>query len=206
LSLIRASLLIAIPGCVGEGAAGTDYCYQPRNDTLRLRSIDCHPDDPCEICQGACETDLDCDTGLSCFLRTDSTPVPGCEGAGVDGRDYCYETPKNATNEDTDAITTDADVTDDDATATADDDATDDDATATADGDATATTDGLLTLTLRPSECNRTQPCAMCEGLCRKDGDCEEGLQCFRRPDLTPGTWSSTNHILCGKVVLPLGG
>lgn len=33
----------------------------------------------------------DCDGNLKCFQRGGLQPVPGCDGAGTAGRDYCYE-------------------------------------------------------------------------------------------------------------------
>merc|ERR1719503_473706 len=41
------------------------------------------------LCQGDCDTDSDCNGGLVCYHRDDSSPVPGCSGTGVDQMDYC---------------------------------------------------------------------------------------------------------------------
>lgn len=53
---------------------------------------------PLGECQGDCDSDDDCATGLKCFLRDDTTPIPGCEGETDDTRnaDFCYrdQTPK----------------------------------------------------------------------------------------------------------------
>lgn len=46
---------------------------------------------PHDICEGDCDKDSDCKRGLSCFKRSDKSKVPGCEGSGKSGRDYCYK-------------------------------------------------------------------------------------------------------------------
>ena len=43
-------------------------------------------------CQGDCDNDDDCQTGLECFQRGGYEAVPGCSGQGKKGWDYCYET------------------------------------------------------------------------------------------------------------------
>ena len=65
---------------------------------MRLRSVDCSEERPCDACQGACSNNNDCGDGLSCFLRPDNTPVPGCKGSGIAGRNYCFETPEPENN------------------------------------------------------------------------------------------------------------
>ena len=52
---------------------------------------------PCQICEGDCETDLDCDEGLACFIRDSKTPgeklqVPGCSDnpRHLFAKDFCY--------------------------------------------------------------------------------------------------------------------
>merc|ERR1712173_228104 len=41
-------------------------------------------------CQGECDNDSHCASGLACFQRTGLTPVPGCAGVGETDFDYCY--------------------------------------------------------------------------------------------------------------------
>ena len=41
-----------IPGCGGAGRRGYDYCYEPSDLTLRLRSPFCTKQNPCDLCQG----------------------------------------------------------------------------------------------------------------------------------------------------------
>lgn len=45
---------------------------------------------PLGICQGDCDSDSDCGDGLLCFNRNGFDQVPGCEGRGSSGWDYCY--------------------------------------------------------------------------------------------------------------------
>ena len=40
-------------------------------------------------CQGDCDNDDDCQTGLECFQRGGYDAVPGCGGTGVRDWDYC---------------------------------------------------------------------------------------------------------------------
>lgn len=70
--------------------AGTDYCYVPRSNTLRIRSVSCSPEQPCDQCEGSCQNEEECSDGLTCFLRPDTSPVPNCDGTGISGRNYCF--------------------------------------------------------------------------------------------------------------------
>ena len=54
---------------------------------------------PLHVCRGDCDGDSDCDGSLICFKRDGVTPVPGCSGAGVSAKDYCYDpNAENPTN------------------------------------------------------------------------------------------------------------
>ena len=54
----------------------------------------CKPNQPCTACQGDCDADGDCATGLKCFVRSASShTVPGCAGPYIKSsahHDYCY--------------------------------------------------------------------------------------------------------------------
>lgn len=53
----------------------------------------CSEDSPCGRCEGDCDKDSDCMTGLRCFQRDGYEKTPGCERGGfgdVYGFDYCY--------------------------------------------------------------------------------------------------------------------
>ena len=43
------------------------------------------------LCQGDCDRDSDCFGYLRCFQRSGFTSVPGCDGTGISGNDYCYD-------------------------------------------------------------------------------------------------------------------
>eukprot|EP00980_Cylindrotheca_fusiformis_P021305 scaffold8211_cov117-Cylindrotheca_fusiformis.AAC.1 len=48
---------------------------------------------PLSLCQGDCDSDVDCRNGLQCFQRNGGTDVPGCSGGRWDNSatDYCIE-------------------------------------------------------------------------------------------------------------------
>ena len=78
----------SVPGCSGTGVSGDDYCaYRPANylfyvgDGLDPGSLG--------LCEGDCDADIDCAVGLICDQRSGVTPVPGCDGTGRQGSDYC---------------------------------------------------------------------------------------------------------------------
>jgi hypothetical protein len=45
---------------------------------------------PLGECQGDCDTDAECQSGLVCFQRTADEAVPGCTGTARTGIDFCY--------------------------------------------------------------------------------------------------------------------
>ena len=50
------------------------------------------------MCEGDCDKDSDCETGMKCFQRSNKTPVPGCASGGSDDwthADYCIKKYKN---------------------------------------------------------------------------------------------------------------
>lgn len=44
---------------------------------------------PLKMCQGDCDRNNQCEGDLVCYQRYDDRPVPGCQGIGTSGRDYC---------------------------------------------------------------------------------------------------------------------
>ena len=78
-----------VPGCLGAGAIGYDYCYAPELTKGVDGAGGCGAG-KCDVCMGDCDTDADCKSGLSCFQRSGSETVPGCRGAGAYAYDYCY--------------------------------------------------------------------------------------------------------------------
>jgi len=50
-------------------------------------------DFPLGECQGDCDGDDECKGSLICLLRSNDEPVPGCNGKGITGTDYCFQRP-----------------------------------------------------------------------------------------------------------------
>ena len=74
-----------VPGCLGSGKSGWDYC-------VAIKSLDSSRGNGKTgygMCQGDCDKDSDCSGGLTCFQRDGYEPVPGCSGLGKKGWDYC---------------------------------------------------------------------------------------------------------------------
>ena len=116
----------SVPGCSGTGVSGKDYCYA---EPVLEHIGDCSSSSPCGICQGDCDGDVHCGSGLKCFKRSGTESVPGCSGAGVSGKDYCYAEP------------------------------------------------ALQYI----GDCSSSSPCGLCQGDCDGDSHCGSGLKCFQR-------------------------
>jgi hypothetical protein len=100
----------------GEGdLPGMDYCYSPFppatttaatttittimvttsttmvEETNTMGNLDfareCTESEPCGVCEGDCDNDMQCGDGLKCFSRVKGSVdlVPGCLGLGIDG-------------------------------------------------------------------------------------------------------------------------
>lgn len=54
------------------------------------------PDGKLAACEGDCDKDSGCADGLKCYQRNGYTLVPGCDGIGIEGHDYCYDPKKQA--------------------------------------------------------------------------------------------------------------
>jgi len=84
-------------GCTGHETHKTnDYCYgRPHENYLWSVGNDGVPANsfPMNACEGDCDDDSDCAGDLECFKRgiRSHEPVPGCEGRGSGGEDYCYD-------------------------------------------------------------------------------------------------------------------
>eukprot|EP00339_Tiarina_fusa_P022745 CAMPEP_0117025880 /NCGR_PEP_ID=MMETSP0472-20121206/19074_1 /TAXON_ID=693140 ORGANISM="Tiarina fusus, Strain LIS" /NCGR_SAMPLE_ID=MMETSP0472 /ASSEMBLY_ACC=CAM_ASM_000603 /LENGTH=372 /DNA_ID=CAMNT_0004732719 /DNA_START=163 /DNA_END=1281 /DNA_ORIENTATION=+ len=46
---------------------------------------------PLGECEGDCDSDSDCASGLKCFMRDNFDPVPGCNGFDASRTDYCVK-------------------------------------------------------------------------------------------------------------------
>jgi len=89
----------AIPGCQGDPASlgNWSYCIErPSQNYLAIVYDNAEVADqgiyPLGLCEGDCDTNDDCAEGLTCFQREGYEAVPGCEGIGDEGFDYCIET------------------------------------------------------------------------------------------------------------------
>lgn len=85
-----------VPGCDGDGTAGTDYCYDHflGYGTLSIAGDNGIPTSafPLSVCEGDCDVDSDCGAGLYCYQRgRNSVFVPGCDGTPSGSKDYCID-------------------------------------------------------------------------------------------------------------------
>lgn len=173
-----------VPGCVGEGMAGRDYCYRAEANSLRPRLPECSVDSPCDICQGDCDNDDECAAGLSCSIRGagELTPVFGCSGLGIAGLDYCYNA--SAVNSVVgETLGIDSDEPEELDTSDREDE-TADTTTALVELDDSEEESDVVELVIRDSKCSKRSPCAKCEGECKNDYECESRLSCMRREGL----------------------
>ena len=85
-----------VPGCALSGyAESSDYCFDPiQGGTPVVDKGDsgCSSSNVCTACEGDCDDDSDCGSGLKCFQRVaTSDAVPGCSAGYVSSNhDYCY--------------------------------------------------------------------------------------------------------------------
>ena len=89
LNCFRRSALEPVPGCTGTGKRGVNYCYIPPPGRLVVK--DKGPNPSLEKCEGHCLENSDCVGELKCFLRMYMQEVPGCDGLGAIGTNYCYD-------------------------------------------------------------------------------------------------------------------
>ena len=115
----------------------------------------------CGRCEGDCDSDNDCQTGLICFKRSGAESVPGCLAAGGDrdvtGKGYCI----NPTDIGQTPIPT-----------------------AMPTPQISEWKGGPYEYSLRyhsVQSCNSTYPCGKCTGWCSSNTDCASGLSCFTR-------------------------
>eukprot|EP00581_Thalassiosira_minuscula_P028023 CAMPEP_0183753568 /NCGR_PEP_ID=MMETSP0739-20130205/3024_1 /TAXON_ID=385413 /ORGANISM="Thalassiosira miniscula, Strain CCMP1093" /LENGTH=623 /DNA_ID=CAMNT_0025990075 /DNA_START=110 /DNA_END=1981 /DNA_ORIENTATION=- len=79
-------------GCTGEDDSGDDFCVvRPSETYLAYVGMDGYPEYkfPLGLCEGHCRKHGNCGDGLKCFRRRYFDPVPGCDGAGTRGKNYC---------------------------------------------------------------------------------------------------------------------
>ena len=80
-----------VPGCSGTAVDTEDYCVNPwLPNQLIIMGDEDEGYFPLGRCEGDCDSDSDCAEGLTCFQRDGKEAVPGCNGEGDSGSDYCY--------------------------------------------------------------------------------------------------------------------
>jgi len=92
-----------VPGCAWADGSdlirneNDDYCFQPTQENGVINYVgECGAGNGylCGLCEGDCDTDADCEDGLSCMSRDNIEPVVGCSGDGgqrdVWGKDVCF--------------------------------------------------------------------------------------------------------------------
>jgi beta-lactamase superfamily II metal-dependent hydrolase len=86
-----------VPGCAGRGISGKDYCYTAASSGDRATAYIGNNGSPGSAfplgeCQGDCDNDSECKTGLECFQRDGGESVPGCSGGSSDNSntDFCH--------------------------------------------------------------------------------------------------------------------
>ena len=83
---MRSALALAAIATITNGAYNTPFDNTPGLDGTNLG-----------ICQGDCDTNANCKTGLACFHRENSTanaPIQGCSGTSKASWDYCIRDPR----------------------------------------------------------------------------------------------------------------
>lgn len=83
-----------VPGCVGVPDSSIDYCYDPVALGIVLTlTVLSDADDGLGECEGLCEEDEDCASGLICWENNSSSvlSVPGCLGTASDEERFCID-------------------------------------------------------------------------------------------------------------------
>ena len=58
------------------------FCYDPFG-LHNLGGTGCTPTKKCRVCQGDCDADVDCQTGLHCLQRNGVQVIHGCRTGGA---------------------------------------------------------------------------------------------------------------------------
>mmetsp|Transcript_37708 Transcript_37708/g.91757 ORF Transcript_37708/g.91757 Transcript_37708/m.91757 type:complete len:656 (-) Transcript_37708:53-2020(-) len=80
--------------CSGTPLPTEDYCVSRPTPNFLIYKYNNHipktvENFPLAVCVGDCDDDSECGEGLRCFQRSGDEPVPGCDGPGISGVDYC---------------------------------------------------------------------------------------------------------------------
>ena len=80
------------PSGVYADVEGNDYCVRKPSFNAVLKYKGVNPTGKLQQCEGDCDSDAECASGLACFQRDSSELVPGCRKGGSgdsSGTDYC---------------------------------------------------------------------------------------------------------------------
>jgi len=189
---------------------------EPNNQPKSLQDLGNTPGKTLAKCQGDCDADSDCGSGLKCFHRSSSKAlVPGCNAGGkgdVPTHDYCYEAelPLVLQNLGDSGCSKSNKCGACQGDCDSDDDCTNNGNTqlfcfqrsksdelvpgCTAGGKGDIPTHDYCyartATSLQNKGDNPKEKLAACHGDCDKDSDCESGLKCFHRSSskaLVPG-------------------
>jgi len=160
----------------------------------------------CGMCEGDCDSDNDCGTGLKCHQRSGYAQVPGCRKGGsgdVRNYDFCYN-PKNINNKGNSGCTGSRKCMACEGDCDRDSDCFNGlkckqrsqrnvEITGCKNGGPghydfcyQPTSGGKLALVNKGgSGCTNGNKCQECEGDCDRDSDCMPGLKCFQRSGYT---------------------
>jgi hypothetical protein len=73
-----------------------DEPEQQHRQLLSLKNLGAEPPTPLQRCEGDCDSDSDCASGLKCLQRNGGEKVPGCNGNDNSRTDYCYASSSGA--------------------------------------------------------------------------------------------------------------
>ena len=107
-----------VPGSAGRDTSNNDFCVDPADVGAPTGSPPTTPTAPAPtpsptgsrtslfsyggspptsvlplgVCEGDCDSDADCRSGLMCLQRgVNAGPVPGCNGVDNEATDYCFD-------------------------------------------------------------------------------------------------------------------
>jgi len=187
----------------GTDASNSETASELTSLKQRPSGSDCSSSNPCNICEGDCDQDEDCQGDFKCLMRSSSESVPGCFGHGISGIDYCFKssTSGGTNTGGTGTVTSTGGTGETTGTVTSTGGTGANTGTVTS-TEGTGATTGTSTKALAVVGCTSTKPCNMCEGDCDTDDDCAGVLVCHQKDGLgtvlgCEGT-SSSRTDFCG--------
>jgi len=170
-----------VPGCSGNDMSLTDWCIvgtRNEDDPLPLLKPvkDCSEKEPCGRCEGRCQNSDECEGDLVCFEKDEGLPgvdaVPGCLGHDLSKSDWC--TTSEAISKASQSPSFEPSSAP---------------SLLPSSSPSEMPTDLEVIPLVKPSrkDCGPSNPCGRCEGHCKRDTDCEEGLICFYKDSCEEG-------------------